>query len=361
MSQDQPMFDWLYDNQLLGNKIIRHHEPLGFFSDLSVDETIAKGWNNYQGWACSAGIQHFYVDFDGDLFRGNCRVGGPLGNVFRQDYQMPNDWIVCPYKLCGCGADLLAPKVKKASHKKKLKNTFSNGRTFKFQRKQTPQQPVAVETAFQNPMKRVQWDIGRRCNYDCSYCWPEVHNNHEPLKSYETMKNAADALIQKISGGSPIFFMFGGGEPTLYPGFDQLMSDIAQQGHQITVTTNGSRNAKYYANLIQSCSVNVSVHFESADWGRLLDNFKAMIKPRRQGDSVGALEVKLMVPPGVMSTAKRFEEEMFKIEDFHRYASWSFVPLRTLGKSGESPEKSATLQNYSQSEFQDFKNQSMPS
>lgn len=351
------MFDSLYDGEVSGNKIVRHYNSLGFFNDLSVDEAIAKKLNYYKGWSCSAGVHHFYVNFDGYLYRGNCRAGGRLGNVYREDYEIPKEWYKCPYELCGCGADLLAPKAKTEGYQKKLTNTFNPKVPLKIQRLKNMKRPVAVETAFPSTMKKVQWDIGRRCNYDCSYCWPEIHNNHEPLKSYEMMRKAIDTFVARVSGGEPMFFMFGGGEPTLYPKFDQLMDEMGKEGHQMTVTTNGSRNAKYFAKLIEYCNINVSVHFESADWDRLLHNFEAMIEKRKQGGRVGGLEIKLMVPPGFMEKAKAFKEEMFKIPEFEKYVTWSYVPLRNLGKYGESPEKSAVLQSYEKSEFKNFEDQ----
>ena len=32
-------------------------------------------------------------------------------------------------------------------------------------------------------MFTIIWDMGRRCNYDCTYCPPHRHNNYSPHQS----------------------------------------------------------------------------------------------------------------------------------------------------------------------------------
>lgn len=316
-------------NEVVENKIIRHYDSSEHFVDLTVDQTIALGLNKWKGWHCAAGVQHIYIGYDGDVYNGNCRVGGKLGNIY-SEYQLNQEWIVCTAQFCGCGSDVMTPKVKKPKYKTILKNIDDQGRYAPDKRRESIEEAVAVETAFSPPPHiRVQWDIGRRCNYNCSYCWPDVHSSTEPFKSHELLKKAADSLLDRLDPTKVILFQFGGGEPTIYPKFLELIQYLNSRGHRCVVTSNGSRNEEYYSGLIDVSGVNISVHFESANPQRLIRNIQAMIDRRRKNPfKAGGLEIKIMTPPGALEKAKEFHRMLFEIPDFEKWATWSFVPIR---------------------------------
>ncbi len=41
---------------------------------------------------------------------------------------------------------------------------------------------VAVEDnhAPKDKLLRIEWNLGRRCNYDCSYCGSDIHDRESP-------------------------------------------------------------------------------------------------------------------------------------------------------------------------------------
>jgi len=41
---------------------------------------------------------------------------------------------------------------------------------------------------------QVTWDIGRRCNYDCSYCPAHRHDNFSPHATLEELIKNADCM-----------------------------------------------------------------------------------------------------------------------------------------------------------------------
>ena len=52
-------------SQPTDNKQLRVYDDVGNFKRFSVDEVIAKGYNKWQGWHCSAGARNLYIDYDG--------------------------------------------------------------------------------------------------------------------------------------------------------------------------------------------------------------------------------------------------------------------------------------------------------
>ena len=116
----------------------------------------------------------------------------------------------------------------------------------------------------QNSIK-VEWNIGKRCNYDCSYCPSSIHDNSSPHTDIEILKTTVDKLM---SLGKPIRLSFTGGEPTVHPKFDELIKYAKHKGISwISVTTNGTRSPDFYSSLPVDQYV-FSVHLEY-DWGRI--------------------------------------------------------------------------------------------
>ena len=72
---------------------------------------------------------------------------------------------------------------------------------------------------------QVTWDLGRRCNYDCSYCPTHRHDNFSPHATLEELKKNADfvfeyiALYMKYRNYKETSISFTGGEPTVNPNF----------------------------------------------------------------------------------------------------------------------------------------------
>ena len=146
------------------------------------------------------------------------------------------------------------------------------------------------------------WDIGRRCNYACDYCWPAVHSNTEKFPSFESVINTIDMIIDNWSNGEQIRWNFGGGEPTMHPQFIDILKYLKSRNQWILVTTNGSRSTKFWSEATQYInSVNMSAHFASMDLyrgneDRFLDNCKIIMKHHDIIDDDLWLEIKLMTP-----------------------------------------------------------------
>lgn len=119
---------------------------------------------------------------------------------------------------------------------------------------------------------KIEWNLGKRCNYNCSYCPSSIHDNTSPHTDIEILKAAMDRLT---SLGKPIRLSFTGGEPTVHPKFDELVRYARHKGVVwISVTTNGTLPYEFYASLPVDQYV-FSIHFEY-DWMRVSNTLRKL-------------------------------------------------------------------------------------
>lgn len=97
------------------------------------------------------------------------------------------------------------------------------------------------------------WDLGKRCNLDCSYCPPHRHDLISPFANKESLFKAAklplaySATLKKSTQQNvSVNISFTGGEPTLNPNFKDLLDHIILNDSSIflSVTTNGLFSSK---------------------------------------------------------------------------------------------------------------------
>ena len=123
----------------------------------------------------------------------------------------------------------------------------------------------------QNSVK-VEWNLGKRCNYDCSYCPDSIHDNSSAHTDIEILKSTVDKLITL---DKPIRLSFTGGEPTVHPKFRELLQYCKHVGISwISVTTNGTLPAEFY-NTLPIEQLVFSVHFEY-DWMRVVNTLRTV-------------------------------------------------------------------------------------
>jgi len=112
---------------------------------------------------------------------------------------------------------------------------------------------------------KVEWNLGKRCNYDCSYCPSSIHDSTSPHTDIEILKATVDKLVTL---GKPIRLSFTGGEPCVHPKFAELITYCNYKGISwISVTTNGTLPYEFYASLNVDQFV-FSLHLEY-NWQRV--------------------------------------------------------------------------------------------
>lgn len=119
----------------------------------------------------------------------------------------------------------------------------------------------------------VTWDIGRRCNYDCTYCEASRHNNYSKHHSYEDLvstfefvKHYTSIYNNKHEDVTGTNISFTGGEPTVNPAFWKLAEYIKNTEPNIglSLTTNGAWSPKNTSKISDIFnSVTISYHAEA--------------------------------------------------------------------------------------------------
>jgi MoaA/NifB/PqqE/SkfB family radical SAM enzyme len=120
---------------------------------------------------------------------------------------------------------------------------------------------------------KVEWNLGKRCNYDCSYCPASIHDNSSLHTDIEILKATVDKLMTL---GKPIRLSFTGGEPTVHPKFLELVKYCKHVGVTwISVTTNGTLPYEFYAAL-EVDQIVFSIHLEF-DWKRVFNTTESVV------------------------------------------------------------------------------------
>ena len=83
---------------------------------LHANDIIKHKWNQFEGWSCNAGLESLMINWDGEVHRATCRVGGSLGNIYKGTFVSPIDPITCTRKWCTCVADISLTKVANVSN-----------------------------------------------------------------------------------------------------------------------------------------------------------------------------------------------------------------------------------------------------
>lgn len=121
----------------------------------------------------------------------------------------------------------------------------------------------------------VSWLLGRYCNFKCSYCWEHGRSDkvdHRPtdlcLRTIDSIK-----LQANLNGFNSFHFSLSGGEPTLHPGYFDILDKLAKDKPytnytSIHMTTNLSKDMKWfekyvkYAQQFDRASITASYHRE---------------------------------------------------------------------------------------------------
>lgn len=130
---------------------------------------------------------------------------------------------------------------------------------------------VTSRWAHQDKIK-VEWNLGKRCNYDCAYCPAEIHDNVSLHTDIEILKSTVDKLVSL----GDVRISLTGGEPTVHPQITELIDYIKHVGVSwLSITTNGTRKPEWYINQKADHWV-YSLHFTEGDWLRVVNTIKSV-------------------------------------------------------------------------------------
>ena len=170
------------------------------------------------------------------------------------------------------------------------------------------------------PMISMTWMIGSRCNYACSYCPEELHDDYSPHPDLEKLKQAWDSFYSKTQHiGLPYKISFTGGEVTANRSFLPLIEYLRAGNFnigQLLVTTNGSASQAYYLRLAELVdSISFSTHTEFWNEQKFFDTVIAvnnvMIRPEK------SVHVNIMDEPEARHRFADFEALLTKHDVGH--------------------------------------------
>lgn len=121
----------------------------------------------------------------------------------------------------------------------------------------------------------INLDLTTACNYACDHCVDLDILNTGIRYDFENLKSSLDRLWQK---GLRSVILIGGGEPTVFPQFEETVEFLKKRDIAVAIVSNGSGNAKI---------LKVAHLFGPKDWVRLsLDSgsdetFQKMHKPKK--------------------------------------------------------------------------------
>ena len=288
------------------------------YNKQSAESAHSLGLNHWKGWWCSAGLRSIYIDFDGNVWRGTCNQGGWIGNInsvtgLSQGPQLlKNRWVHCGLDVCSCGADMAVPKVKELRF---VNEHIKPGVTSKLNKEiDTIDDPMIVYSDANTEYKSIIWDIGRLCNFDCSYCSKNSHNNFEPVKNLKSMMNVYQNINKFWNQTNErLKFSITGGEPTVYKDYLPFVKKLKEDDQIVMTTTNGSNSTEYYAELALYSDIAFSIHLKYVDrlgLDKFINNVVAAATTTEQGhanDTIAQYNwiiIRIMLDPGNLELAK---------------------------------------------------------
>lgn len=249
-------------------------------------------FNNFKGWYCGAGMDFLWISNTGKVFGNVCRKSGSYGNIFGE-FELPTEPMVCPVETCYCASDINILKSKKIEDFQTQKEHWSTELPMYQNEELLAVEGVTKEFA-------VNWNIGPRCNYDCSYCPSTVHDNHSSHMSFSQFKQGFDALIAKIGTNHNFKFTFTGGEPTINPDYLSIVEYVVKHNARVFTNTNGTASFNKLKKLCNSGGIHISVHTEFAQVSKLAEKINHLSREK------GSCIVKYMLVPGRLQECKDF-------------------------------------------------------
>lgn len=137
------------------------------------------------------------------------------------------------------------------------------------------------EALYDMPIE-INWDLTRRCNYRCSYCFIYGRGKTPPPQlPFSTLAQLKAAVDNIASLNRPWYNVtFSGGEPTIHPHLIDLIhlfhEKLQERLNHLVIISNGSRNENVYKKLAElSKSINlellISIHTDHVDMAHILE------------------------------------------------------------------------------------------
>lgn len=209
---------------------------------------------------------------------------------------------------------------------------------------------------------QVTWDLGRRCNYDCSYCPSHRHDNFSPHATLEDLIKNSDFVLEYINlymtyrNYKRASISFTGGEPTVNPNFIPFIEYLRKTYEEkykdkyecsFALTSNGAMSEKMANKVMEHLDhITVSYHAEADD------KLKQQVKDRMVQFYTFGANHKFTLSINVMFHAGYFDE-CIDVCSFLDDRGIKYVP-RIIGEEPDS--RSDFAHKYSEKQILWMKN-----
>jgi radical S-adenosyl methionine domain-containing protein 2 len=184
-------------------------------------------------------------------------------------------------------------------------------------------------------IETINLHVWARCNLRCTYCYGRFPSRPPHLDASAWCK-----VIDLLAAEGVRRLTFSGGEPTLHPGFGQMLRHARESGLQTSVVTNGVRLASEHVAVLDVVAVTV----DSADHSTL----------ERLGRGVGYLDTALRVADLVHANRRRSRLKVNTVvtqlnaaEDLtaliRRLRPFKWKPLQFVRVVGENDDSAEAL------------------
>ena len=231
---------------------------------------------NFKGWYCPIDKFIFMINWDGSICSGICAnvmhttSQEPWWGLSKLNIEInihkPGGGDYCKRKKgdCFCDADIYMPKA----IDKKVFDWFTNNKPSRDNFNTLPlveedDHIIAIASKADRFESETHFHIGKRCNFNCSYCSPIwVHDNYSPDMSMQHFKHALDLVEPYMYKSKKLFIT--GGEPTLNPKlFNMVKYAKDDLNYEVYVSTNGTTSLTKMTNLLKyGINLQISMHVE---------------------------------------------------------------------------------------------------
>jgi len=193
-----------------------------------------------------------------------------------------------------------------------------------------------------NKYFHINWNITNKCNFSCEYCHPYNYEGSSEAYKLETYKQFVTKVKESIDIDEELIISFTGGEPTAMPIFDEFLTWLVEQDVQVGLTTNGSKNIKFWEKHKNSFRwISFSFHSEQTNikhcvkvidtlWQHTMMSVRIMMHPKEEyfNKCIEFFEILKTQPHMLDSTVPTTHNNEFFVEKVPIIADWLTITER---------------------------------
>lgn len=244
----------------------------------SATELNKNKYTYTNGWHCDLGENVLFVN----------TKKAAVGEVNIRASVCPNKGKLCTQKLCWCPTDVAIPKAKNKSWLDKLYDIDASLNYPIFNFDETVMAYGGINTLKNNAL-HIDWTIIKQCNYDCSYCPPNIHDNIARYSSFVESKPYVEDALSGYKLDRPITITISGGEPTLHPDIEEFLIYAKSITDDVIVLTNGTANKQKMLQLEKYCRFLITLHHEYVN-DKFMDKIIDYLKESKANNEIQLMD-----------------------------------------------------------------------